>query len=75
MTDAGRDTPGKDTPGEGTPGKDTPGEGTPGKEKEAKGGTGPEGTIPESDDGVAAASADEASNFEPEEDAGGTGSP
>lgn len=30
--------------------------------------TGPEGTIPDSKDGVAAASTDEPSNFEPEED-------
>ncbi|MFJ7750708.1 hypothetical protein ACIQXM_12220 [Arthrobacter sp. NPDC097144] len=30
--------------------------------------TGPEGTIPDTEDGVAAASTDEASNFEPEED-------
>lgn len=30
--------------------------------------TGPEGTIPDTEDGVAAASTGEASNFEPEED-------
>ena len=30
--------------------------------------TGPEGTIPDSKDGVAAASTEEPSNFEPEED-------
>lgn len=30
--------------------------------------TGPEGTIPDTKDGVAAASTDEPSNFEPEED-------
>ncbi|MCC9172991.1 hypothetical protein [Arthrobacter sp. zg-Y179] len=29
---------------------------------------GPEGTIPQSEDGIAAASTEEASNFEPEED-------
>lgn len=33
-------------------------------------GAGPEGTIPESSDGVAAGSTDEPSNFEPEEDDG-----
>jgi len=38
-----------------------------------KGGAGPEGTIPASDDGVAAASGDEASNFEPEEDTDAAG--
>ena len=43
------------------------GKGTPG-EQDKNGGTGPEGTIPDSDDGVAAASTEEASNFEPEED-------
>jgi len=40
-------------------------------EDQSKGGektTGPEGTIPDSEDGVAAASTDEPSNFEPEED-------
>ncbi len=40
-------------------------------ENQSKGGdktTGPEGTIPDTEDGVAAASTDEASNFEPEED-------
>ena len=31
-------------------------------------GLGPEGTIPVSDDGVAAGAMDDASNFEPEED-------
>ncbi|WP_312178502.1 hypothetical protein [Arthrobacter sp.] len=36
-------------------------------------GTGPEGTIPKTADGVAAASADEASNFEPEEDTDAAG--
>ncbi|WP_066295413.1 hypothetical protein [Arthrobacter luteolus] len=49
----------------------------PEERPEAKGGAGPEGTIPASDDGVAAGSGDEASNFEPEEDtdaAGGGGS-
>lgn len=34
-------------------------------------GMGPEGTIPVSDDGIAAGATDEASNFEPEEDDGG----
>ena len=29
---------------------------------------GPEGTIPQSEDGISAASTEEASNFEPEED-------
>ncbi|MHA7146114.1 hypothetical protein ACX80U_15510 [Arthrobacter sp. TmT3-37] len=38
--------------------------------EDATGGLGPEGTIPVSDDGVAAGSTDEASNFEPEEDDG-----
>ncbi|MBO0897673.1 MULTISPECIES: hypothetical protein [Arthrobacter] len=40
-------------------------------EDQSKGGektTGPEGTIPDTEDGVAAASTDEPSNFEPEED-------
>ena len=46
------------------------GKGTP-EEQDENTGTGPEGTIPESSDGVAAASTDEASNFEPEEDADG----
>ena len=32
------------------------------------GSKGPEGTIPQSEDGIAAASSEEASNFEPEED-------
>lgn len=41
-------------------GKETP--------EDKNGGAGPEGTIPESGDGVAAASTEEASNFEPEED-------
>lgn len=36
------------------------------------GGAGPEGTIPAGDDGVAAGSTEEPSNFEPEEDDGGT---
>lgn len=38
---------------------------------EASDGAGPEGTIPESSDGVAAGATDEPSNFEPEEDDGG----
>lgn len=46
------------------------GKGTPG-EKDENSGAGPEGTIPETDDGVAASSTEEASNFEPEEDADG----
>jgi len=33
-------------------------------------GTGPEGTIPESDDGVAVGAMDEPNQFEPEEDGG-----
>ncbi|MER1995604.1 MAG: hypothetical protein ABTA24_03780 [Arthrobacter sp.] len=45
------------------------GKGTP-EDQDKNGGTGPEGTIPESNDGVAAASTEEASNFEPEEDEG-----
>lgn len=32
--------------------------------------TGPEGTIPESEDGISASSTGEPSNFEPEEDEG-----
>ncbi|MCC3267034.1 hypothetical protein MUG94_11885 [Arthrobacter gengyunqii] len=36
--------------------------------KDSEGTTGPEGTIPDTEDGIAAASTDEASNFEPEED-------
>ncbi|WP_342024222.1 hypothetical protein AAE021_03210 [Arthrobacter citreus] len=36
--------------------------------KDGENTTGPEGTIPDTKDGVAAASTDEASNFEPEED-------
>lgn len=48
------------------------GNGTP-SEKDKDGGAGPEGTIPETKDGVAAAGTEEASNFEPEEDSG-TGS-
>ncbi|MBD7995517.1 hypothetical protein H9639_09435 [Arthrobacter sp. Sa2CUA1] len=40
---------------------------------EAKGGAGPEGTIPATGDGVAAGSAGEASNFEPEEDTDAAG--
>ena len=36
-------------------------------------GLGPEGTIPVSDDGVAAGAIDEPSNFEPEEDDGDDG--
>lgn len=43
------------------------GKGTP-EEQDKNGGAGPEGTIPDSGDGVAAASTEEASNFEPEED-------
>ena len=37
-------------------------------EQQETGSQGPEGTIPQSEDGIAAASTDEASNFEPEED-------
>lgn len=37
-------------------------------EQKKDGGAGPEGTIPASEDGIAAGSGDEASNFEPEED-------
>ncbi|MBF4993528.1 hypothetical protein ITX31_05325 [Arthrobacter gandavensis] len=44
------------------------GKGIP-EEQDKNGGAGPEGTIPESGDGVAASSTDEASSFEPEEDA------
>jgi hypothetical protein len=36
--------------------------------KDGENTTGPEGTIPDTKDGVAAASTDEPSNFEPEED-------
>ncbi|MFJ2507699.1 hypothetical protein [Arthrobacter citreus] len=43
------------------------GKGTP-EEQDKKGGAGPEGTIPDSGDGVAASSTEDASNFEPEED-------
>ncbi|MEB7504590.1 hypothetical protein [Arthrobacter koreensis] len=43
------------------------GKGTP-EEQDKNDGAGAEGTIPESGDGVAAASTEEASNFEPEED-------
>lgn len=39
---------------------------------ESSEGVGPDGTIPASSDGVAAGSTDEPSNFEPEEDDGGT---
>ncbi|TKV29815.1 hypothetical protein FDK12_02640 [Arthrobacter sp. NamB2] len=39
---------------------------------DAAGGVGPDGTIPASDDGVAAGSMAEPSNFEPEEDDGGS---
>ncbi|WP_200907580.1 hypothetical protein [Arthrobacter sp. Edens01] len=46
------------------------GKGTP-DEKDEDGGAGPEGTIPETGDGVAASSTEEASSFEPEEDADG----
>ena len=42
-------------------------------EEENRDVTGPEGTIPKTADGVAAASAGEASNFEPEEDADAAG--
>lgn len=39
--------------------------------EEASGGAGPEGTIPANEDGVAAGSTEEPSQFEPEEDDGG----
>lgn len=39
-------------------------------ERKDQNGKGPEGTIPESPEGVGAGSTDEASNFEPEEDEG-----
>lgn len=44
---------------------DTPG-GTDNDEKD--GGTGPEGTIPDTANGIGATTLDEPSNFEPEED-------
>jgi hypothetical protein len=47
-------------------------EGTGRNDTDETDGIGPEGTIPVSDDGVAAGSTDEASNFEPEEDDGGS---
>lgn len=50
--------------------KDTEGTGHEGHD-DASEGAGPEGTIPASDDGVAAGSTDRPSNFEPEEDDGG----
>ncbi|MCC9203479.1 hypothetical protein [Arthrobacter sp. zg-Y769] len=39
-----------------------------GQGDQSKTGQGPDGTIPQSEDGIAAASTEEASNFEPEED-------
>lgn len=38
------------------------------EDRKDTGSQGPEGTIPQSEDGIAAASTEEASNFEPEED-------
>jgi hypothetical protein len=49
---------------EGKPSKDEDG----GTNNHPSDGAGPEGTIPETEDGIAASSTDEASNFEPEED-------
>ena len=44
------------------------GEKEAGQDPKETGSQGPDGTIPQSDDGIAAASTEEASNFEPEED-------